>query len=201
MNTTESIRSRLADTPRGKPFTSSRFAALGPRGSVDRALGRLVERGEIERLARGIFVRPRKSRYVGNVLPGVAEVVQALADASGETIQIHGAEAARRLGLSTQAPVAPVYHTSASSRSIRVGNTIVRMIHTSNPRRLQFAGEEAGLALSALWYVGKKGATVDTVSAIRAAIGYKAFGKLRSAQVPVWMGRLLDAVEPRPVHA
>ena len=201
MNTTESIRNRLADTPRGKPFTSSRFAALGPRGSVDRALGRLVERGEIERLARGIFVRPRKSRYVGNVLPGVAEVVQALADASGETIQIHGAEAARRLGLTTQAPVAPVYHTSASSRSIRVGNTIVRMIHTSNPRRLQFAGEEAGLALSALWYVGKKGATVDTVSAIRAAIGNKAFGKLRSAQVPVWMGRLLDAVEPRPVHA
>lgn len=33
-----------------------------------------------------------------------------------------------------------MYHTSASSRSIRVGNTIVRMIHTSNHRRLQFAG-------------------------------------------------------------
>ena len=89
---------------------------------MDRALARLVERGEIERLARGVFVRPRKSRHVGNVLPGVGAVVHAMATASGATVQMHGAEAARRLGLTNQAPVSPVYHTSASSRSIRVGN-------------------------------------------------------------------------------
>lgn len=201
MRTTESIRTHLRGIQKGKPFTSSRFAPLGPRGTVDRALARLVERGEIERLARGVFVRPRKSRYVGNVLPSVGEVVHAMATASGETVQMHGAEAARRLGLTTQAPVAPVYHTSASSRSIRIGNTTVRMIHTSNPRRLQFAGEEAGLALAALWYVGKNDATADTVATIRSAIEPEAFEKLRSAQVPAWMGTLLHADEPVPSHA
>ena len=201
MSTTKSIRTHLRSIPKGKPFTSSRFATFGPGGTVGRALARLVERGEIERVARGVFVRPRKSRYVGNVLPGVGEVVHAMATASGETVQMHGAEAARRLGLTTQTPVAPVYHTSASSRSIKVGNTTVRMVHTSNPRRLQFAGEEAGLALAALWYVGRNGATVDTVEAIRSAITPQAFEKLRSAQVPAWMGVLLHAAEPERAHA
>ena len=201
MSTTKSVRNHIRSIPRGKPFTSSRLAAFGSRGAVDRALARLVERGEIERLARGAFVRPRKNRYIGNVLPGVDEVVHTLASARGETIQIHGAEAARRLGLTPQAPLAPVYHTSASSRSIQIGNTTVRMIHTSNPRRLQFAGEPAGLALAALWYVGKSDATVDTVATIRSAIGPEAFEKLRSAQVPAWMGPHLHAAEPQPAHA
>lgn len=74
------------------------------------------------------------------------------------------------------------------------------MIHTSNPRRLQFAGEAAGLALAALWYLGKSEATVDTVATIRSAIGPEAFEKLRSAQVPAWMEPLLHA-EPQPAHA
>lgn len=111
MSTTESVRNHIR-IPRGKPFTSSRLAAFGSRGAVDRALARLVERGEIERLARGAFVRPRKNRYIGNVLPGVDEVVHTLASARGETIQIHGAEAARRLGLTPRRPLRP-YTTPA----------------------------------------------------------------------------------------
>lgn len=201
MSITESVRNHLRGFPKGQPFTTSRLVALGPRGAVDRALARLVERGEIERLARGVFVRPRRNRYVGNVLPGVGEVVRALASARGETVQVHGAEAARRLGLTTQAPIAPVYHTSASTRSIRIGNTVVRMIHTSNPRRLQFAGKPEGLALAALWYIGKDDATVDTVATIRSTIGPEAFARLRSAQVPAWMAKLLRGDESESVYS
>ena len=201
MSIIESVRNRLRSFPRGKPFTTSRLVALGPRGTVDRALARLVEQGEIERLARGVFIRPRRNRYVGTVLPGIAEVVRALASARGETVQVHGAEAARRLGLTTQAPITPVYHTSASTRSIRIGNTVVRMIHTSNPRRLQFAGEPAGLALAALWYIGKDGATANTVATIKSAIGPEAFARLRSAQMPAWMDKLLHGNKPVYAHA
>ena len=201
MSITESVRNRLRGFPKGKPFTTSRLVALGPRGTVDRALARLVERGEIERLARGVFVCPRRNRYVGNVLPGVHEVVRTLASDRGETVQVHGAEAARRLGLTTQASITPVYHTSASTRSIRVGNTVVRMTHTSNPRRLQFAGEPAGLALAALWYIGKDDATANTVATIKSAIGPEAFARLRSAQMPAWMDKLLHGNEPVHAHA
>ena len=66
MSTTEAIRTRIRSLPKGKPFTASRFANRGPRGAVDRALSRIVHEGELQRLSRGVFARPRKSRFVGN---------------------------------------------------------------------------------------------------------------------------------------
>ncbi len=193
MPVAEDIRIDIRTLPKGRPFTTSRFASLGSRGAVDRALSRIVREGEIERLSRGVFVRPRKSRFVGTVFPDIAEVVRAIAKDNGETVQVHGAEAARRLGLSTQIPTMPVFHTSASSRSIRIGNATVRMVHTSNRRRLQFAGEPAGLALAALWYLGRENATPEAVARIEASIGPEDFGKLRSADMPAWMAVALAA--------
>ncbi len=193
MSTSQAIRAAIRKQPKGRPFTSARFLKCGSRGAVDRTLSRVVEDGEIERVAHGVFVRPRKSRHVGTVVPDVREVVEAIARNNGETVQVHGAEAARRLGLSTQVPTTPVFNTSASSRTIRIGNIIVRMIHTSNRRLLQFAGEGAGLALSALWYLGKDNVTPETVAAVRSALGPAEFEKLQSANMPAWMTEALAA--------
>ncbi|MYA89352.1 MAG: hypothetical protein F4X97_13050 [Boseongicola sp. SB0662_bin_57] len=110
-----------------------------------------------------------------------------IARINGEALQAHGAEAARRFRLTTQAPTAPVLHASGSSRTIRVAGVTVRMIHTSNRRRLQFAGEATGVALSALWHLGKNNVTPESVAAIETALHPAAFEKLRSADMPVWM--------------
>ena len=133
MSTVRAIRAGIRKLPKGKPFTSERFLKHGSRSTVDRTLSRLAGQGEVQRLARGVFVRPRTSRFVGAVLPDVLEVVEAIARNNGETVQVHGAEAARRFKLSTQVPTAPVFHTSASSRTIRIANIAVRMVHTSRP--------------------------------------------------------------------
>ena len=187
MSTAKAVRATIGKLPRGKPFTAARFGKHGTRGAVDRTLSRLVDDGEIQRLAHGVFVRPRTSRFVGTVLPDIHEVVEAIARSNGETVQIHGAEAARRFRLSTQVPTAPVFHTSASSRTLTVAGVTVRMIHTSNRRRLQYAGEATGAALSALWYLGKDNVTPETVATIAAALGPSEFEKLRSADMPAWM--------------
>ena len=191
MSTAKAVRTAIQKLPRGKPFTGARFLKHGARGAIDRTLSRLVAEGGIQRLTHGVFVRPRTSRFVGTVLPDVNEVVEAIAHSNGETLQIHGAEAARRFRLSTQVPTAPVFHTSASSRTIRIGGVTVTMVHTSNRRRLQFAGEPTGAALSALWYLGKDNVTPGTVATIEAALAPAEFEKLRSADIPAWMQRAL----------
>ncbi len=193
MSTARAIRASLCKLPKGKPFTSERFLKHGSRSAVDRTLSRLVGQGEIQRVARGVFVRPRTSRFVGTVFPDVFDVVEAIARSNGETVQVHGAEAVRRFKLSTQVPTAPVFHTSASSRTIRIANITVRMVHTSNRRRLQFAGEAAGTALSALWYLGKDNVTPEAVAAIEAALGPAEFQRLLSADTPAWMTKALAA--------
>ena len=189
MSTARAVRAAVARLPKGKPFTGTRFAALGSRSAVDRTLSRLVAEGAILRVAHGVFIRPRTSRFVGAVVPDLHEVVETMARGNGETVQIHGAEAARRFGLSTQVPTAPVFHTSASSRTIRIGSVTVRMVHTSNRRRLQFAGEAVGAALSALWYLGKNNVTPETVATIAAALGPAEFERLRAADMPAWMAK------------
>ena len=200
MSTVAAMRTHIQKLPRGRPFTTSQLAEHGPRSAVDRALSRIVHKGEIERLSRGVFVRPRKSRFVGKVLPGVFDVVRVIARDNSETVQVHGAEAARRFGLTTQAPTTSVFHTSASSRSIRIGNTTIRLIHTSNHRRLQFAGEPAGLALAALWYLGKDNVTPETIVTIRSALPSDEFEKLHSADLPTWMTKILDDASRDAVH-
>ena len=43
----------------------------------------------------------------------------------------------------------------AQLEKLRIGNKEVQMIHTSNQRKLQYAGTKIGLAISALWYLGR----------------------------------------------
>ena len=74
------------------------------------------------------------------------------------------------------------------------------MVHTSNRRRLQFAGEATGAALSALWYLGKDNVTPQTLATIEAALGPSEFEKLRSADMPAWMQKAFAGAAPEPVH-
>ena len=67
-----------------------------------------------------------------------------------------------------QVPTAPVFHTSASSHTIRIGGVTVRMVNTSNRRPLQFSSDPTGAALSALWCLGKDNVTLETVATIEA---------------------------------
>ncbi len=112
--------------------------------------------GALERIARGVYMRPKLSKYTGRVHPSPLTVMDVITKANGETIQVHGAGAVRRLGLSTQMQVLPTYYTSGSTREIKVGNAVVRLKHVPS-NRLQHAGTRVGMALIALHTLGKRG--------------------------------------------
>ena len=201
MSVAETIRNRVQRVQRGEPFTNSRFLKLGSRSAVDKAMSRLVEEGVIERVARGVFVRPKKSRFVGKVMPEVSRIVEVIAKDHGEVIQVHGAEAARRFKISTQMPTKPVYYTSGPSREIQVGNLTVKLMHTSSRRKLQHAGKKPGLALTALWYLGKKQVSAETVRRIREGLSPEEFETLRSTAKPEWMTQAIKSYSEDVMYA
>ena len=133
-------------------------------------MSRLVGEGVIQRVASDVFVRPKQSRFVGEVMPDVSRVVQVIAKDHGQTVQVQGAEAARRFKLSTQMTRAPVYYTNGPSREIRIGNLKVKLMHTSSQRKLQHAGSKPGLVLSALWYLGKGNVSAEVLKRIQAGV-------------------------------
>lgn len=201
MSVAKNIRTRVQRTQRGEPFTTSRFLKLGSRPAIDKAISRLVEAGVIDRVARGVFVRPKKSRFVGNVMPDVSRVIEVIAKGHGETIQLHGAEAARRFKISTQMPTKPVYYTSGPSRELRVGNLTVKLMHTSSHRKLQLAGKKSGLALAALWYLGKEQVNAETIRLIQEGLSREEFETLQSTSMPAWMALAIEAYSQEEMHA
>ena len=200
MTTVEAIRNRINAIGVGEPFTSTQFNALGTRASVDQTLSRLVKKGEITRLSRGIFVRPKKSPYVGEVTPEPARVAHAIAHARGETIQVQGAEAARLLGLTTQMPVQAVFYTSGPTKELKLGKLPIILKHVAR-RKLALSGRPAGLALSALWYLGKEHVTPATIKTIREKLTPEAFAefKAETPSMPAWMANTLHRYEQEAV--
>jgi hypothetical protein len=188
MTTAGAIRNRIKEIAIGEAFTSTEFNGLGTRASVDQALSRQVKRGEIARVARGVFVRPKNSRYFDQVMPELSKVAQAIANAHGETIQVHGAEAARLLGLTTQMPLQSLFYTSGRNREIKLGKLRLILKHVA-PRKLALAGRPSGLALSALWYLGKEQVSSRTIKTIREKLTPEAFKefKAETRSMPAWM--------------
>jgi len=200
MSTANAIRKRVLRVQRGEPFTNSRFLKLGSRDSVDKTLSRLVGEGITQRITRGVFMRPKESRFISNVMPDVLKVITVMARDHGETIQVHGAEAARRFKLVTQVPTMPVFYTSGPTRELKIGNLVVNLRHVSH-RKLLLAGKRAGLALSALWYLGKTNVNSNVVSVIRAGLTEKEFMTLKNTDIPAWMAKALEQYGKEAIHA
>lgn len=147
MSVAETISNRVKHMHKGQPFSRVVFAKVGSRAAIDKALSRLVQSGCLERVARGVYMRPKLSAITGRrVRPSPLTIMSVITKANGETIQIHGAEAVRRLGLSTQMQVLPTFYTSGVTRDIKVGNAVVRLRHASSDR-LQHAGTKVGIPL------------------------------------------------------
>jgi hypothetical protein len=188
MTVTDRVKEKVAQMPVGEPFSSRGLLAIGPRAAVDQSLSRLAKSGEIMRVTRGVFVKPKQNQYVGAVIPEPLKIVQAKLAAENEIVQIHGAEAARQFELTTQVPTTPVFYTSGSSRRFRIGNLQVKLKRVS-PRKLMLAGTPAGTALSALWYIGKENVSESVIEKIKQKLPAAEFETLKTAKggMPAWM--------------
>ena len=126
----------------------------------------------------------------------------AVAKTTGAVVRVHGAEAARRLELTTQVPTQSVFVTSGPSKRIRVGKMEIHLRHICQ-RKLALAGRPAGLALAAMWYLGKKEVTPALVEKIRRKLGSSEFEVLKSAinSMPAWMSEAIFRNERTAVHA
>ncbi|MFG8445223.1 DUF6088 family protein [Pseudomonas aeruginosa] len=181
------IARRIKHMRKGSPFSRTLFADVGSRGAVDKALARLVRSGQLVRVFRGVYMRPKFSLHLGmNLRPSPIRVMEVIAKLNGETIEIHGAEAIRRFGLSTQMQVVPTFYTSGASRELRFGKAVVRLVHVS-PDRLQHAGTRVGLALSALHYLGRNGLSKLEISTIIGSLSDDELSMLTSCRMPAWM--------------
>lgn len=124
----EKIQGHSATLAEGTLISAKELLHLGKRAAVDQALSRLVRRGDLFRVQRGLYVRPVETRF-GRRAPATSRVIGELLRLRGEIIVLHPAAVANALGLTTQVPLREVYLTSGPSRLLKIGRVTVELQH------------------------------------------------------------------------
>ena len=150
--TTQRILELAERTPEGEVLTAKALLHLGARAAVDQALSRLVRRGLLLRVGRGLYARPVRGRF-GTRSPQPEKVVAGIRTLTGETITPSGASAANALGLTPQMPIRAVYLTSGRSRNLRLGAQVVELRHAPT-WQVRAPEQPAGQAVRALAWLG-----------------------------------------------
>jgi hypothetical protein len=161
------ITDRMAQGSSMAVWTPQDFLDLGSREAVDQALHRLTRGGDIRRIARGLYDRPRANSLTGkptNTNP--RSVVDALARRDQARILVDGMTAANDLGLSDAVPARIVVHTDARLKPIRLGNLQIDF-KTTAPSRLYWAGRPAMRVVQALHWLHDAGGDTDPAVTMR----------------------------------
>ena len=182
------ILNHLTQAPEGVPVAAKELLHLGTRVAVDQTLSRLVRRGKLIRVGRGLYVRPIAGRF-GSRPPEATKVVQALVEQRGESIVPHGAAAANELGLTTQVPVREVYLTSGPTRKLKLGKQVVELRHAP-AWQLALPGRPAGRVIRALAWLGPEhaGSAIEAIRSLLSESERNAIVELRRL-LPAWMGQ------------
>ena len=187
------IRSHILRRKPGLPFSAQDLRRFGNPGTVYMVLSRLVRERVARRIGWGLYVAasPAARR------PGIsaAELAAAVARSKGERVQVTGAEAVYRLGLTTDRPRECLYLTSGPSKRVKAGAVSVELQHDFSPAMLG-AGTQAGIVLAALRHLGPDGITARDLVTIRRKITRATARQLRRYRplVPEWMRDYVDAL-------
>lgn len=182
------VMSQVGQEPEGVPVAAKELLHLGTRAAVDQTLSRLVRRGSLIRVSRGLYVRPIEGRF-GVRPPEPARVVQAIVEQHGENVVPQGAAAANELGLTTQVPVREVYLTSGPTRRLKLGKQVVELRHAP-AWQLALPGRPAGALIRALAWMGPEHAS-NVIEAVRGKLTdseRNAIVDLRRT-LPTWMAQ------------
>lgn len=159
---------------------------------VGSTLAELAESGILFKMAQGIYVKPRKSRF-GLVLPSIEKIVQAIAMRDNAEVLPSGTTALNALGLSTQIPMNYSYLTSGSERTIKLANRQV-VLKRGVPKNFCYKTRLIALLTQALRALKQENVGDSELQIIRELITKETDKKNLAKDVdamPGWMKRII----------
>ena len=192
------IYGRICASAPGAVWTAGDFANFGFRDAVDKTLQRLVATGDLRRIDRGLYDRPRTNRLTGKAAPAdYRAVIDAIARRDQVRMLVDGMTAANDLGLSDAVPGRVIIHSDARLKSLRLGNLTITFRPTS-ASKLYWAGRPAMRIVQALHWLKPKLDNLEDAQRIRKRIEALLFDSKQGAALrkdlkqglqvlPAWM--------------
>jgi hypothetical protein len=150
------LRSKLLARVASQPdevWTPADFADLGGRAAVDKTLQRLAAAGELRRIDRGLYDRPRKNSLTGQpTVPDYRAVIRAVTRRDQARAVVDGMTAANDLGLTTAVPARIEVLVDARLKPIKLGKQEIHFKFAA-PSRLYWADRPAMRVVQALYWM------------------------------------------------
>jgi hypothetical protein len=186
------ILEKIRSIPKGDLILPEDFYELGSAEAIRVSLHRLEKDNIINRVAHGIYVRPKISKLIGQLTPSAEEVAEAIAKRDRIRTVPTGSYALNALGLSTQVPMNIVLLTDGSPREIKVGKRTIKFKKTT-PKSLLAKGKISRLVIQALKEIGNGNATVEEEQKILDLLRKEDVKDLKHdiALAPVWVQKIM----------
>lgn len=163
MYTSTFVRRYIYRLPYDRIFSTREVLNCGKRAAIDKCLSRLVKRGEIIRLARGLF-----KRFDSAPLPSAFLVAYHKAMAFGRSASVNPVVVARTLELfngevrsalgnnsnNKRQLTQFTYMTTGHSSKFKFGTRTIYLQGVSH-RKMHLSKSIVGLIMMAAWYLGK----------------------------------------------
>lgn len=196
----DTLRQRIEAMPEDSILFRSDFPEYHAE-FVGGTLATLATEGILAKMAQGIYVKPRKSRF-GNVFPSIDKVVRAIACRDHAEVLPSGMTALNVLGLSTQVPTTYTYLTTGSERTIKLGNRQL-VLKRGVPKNFFYDTRLIALLVQALRTLGQDNVGEEELQAIRALILKEADQTALAqdvAKMPAWMKRIVKPMLKKGNH-
>ncbi len=186
-----SIETKLLDYLKEKEswvFCIKDMLIFGDYKSVAKAIERLTTKGDIRRLAQGIYYYPLINKLFNlEYPPEINDVAEALSRNNNWKIRETGSAALYKLGLDTQIPLKIVYLSSGPYRTYHIGN---RTIEFKNSSQKNFIfSRKTSLIIQAIKALGNKNITPQEIFKMSSFLNNDEKNQLlrEMSYAPVWM--------------
>jgi hypothetical protein len=137
----------------GAVWTPSDFLDIAGRDAVDKTLQRLVKWGNLRRIDRGLYDKPRFNSLTQRDSPADPKaVIDAVARRDQIRVLVDGMTAANDLGFTNAVPAKTIVHTDARAKAIKLGNLTITFKQTA-ASKLFWAGRPAMRIVQALHWL------------------------------------------------
>lgn len=187
------IETKVLKSSLGEIFFAEDFYAYGSPGNIRLTLFRLVNEGILERLAQGIYLKPKRDPLLTTLYPTTEEIAKQIAQRDKVRIAPTGVHALYLLGLTTQVPLKAVYLSDGSQREIKIGNRSIQFKKTV-PKSFAIKDELLHLIVQAFKEFGQKAITENFMNQIQASV-LKLSDEVVQKQLkyaPVWIQKSIE---------
>lgn len=193
MSIDNQIEEKIKREKEGALFFVDDFLSIGSRSAIYTTLHRMTKRGLIERVAQGIYVKPRLSELLNSeVLSTAEELAKVIAKRDRARLLPTGSYALHALGLSTQIPLKLVYYTDGKARTLKIGKRTIQFKKAS-PKKLAMKGAISRLVVQALSEIGNGNITKEEEKLLLEKLKKESIRDLKHdiALAPFWIAEIM----------